>query len=204
MRRPKIQIIVLSVLLLGCRKQGLQGPVAQQWQDQRHTTIEYFQRMISTQSEPKDDFEKYRDMQWRNAIALLDQMPDQRSERFPYLVMVVWGPSSERSDSVSLVWLEPGFEVNGVILADANGTLGEFACIRPYSSSEKKEYSSTLVRTANINVAYAADALSGTPSKSPFSIRLPRSVDWPTLRVQLRRANGAPSESMAAFLLGKK
>jgi hypothetical protein len=199
--RLQIYVVFLLTLLLSCRKPAASAPVAHQWEEQRRATIKYIQSMISSTPAPKDDLERYRDGKWRATEAFLNNASEERSAEFPHLVLAVWR-TDEHSDALSLLWLEPGFDVTGIMLTDVHGPLGAFACIKPYGIDERKAYSTTMVRTASIDIDKASTA-STVPSTAPSRVTLSRAVDGPTLRVQLLRGNARPSGPTAPFLDGR-
>jgi hypothetical protein len=201
--RLHIYVVFLLTLLLGCRKKAAPVPVAHPWEEQRRATINYIQSMISSTPAPKEDLERYRDGKWRETEAFLKKASEERSEEFPHLVLAVWRTTDEHSDGLSLLWLEPGFDVTGISLTDVNGPLGTFACIKPYAIDERKAYSTTMVRTVSIDID-TANTASTVPSTAPSRVTLSRAVDGPTLRVQLLRGNAGASEPTAPFLYGRK
>lgn len=197
--------VILLAFVLGCHKQNSPSPVVAQGEHQRQEAMSYLQRAISSQATTtlQTDLEKYRDANWREALAFLKQPAAERNVRFPYLVLASCVPTDEHSEGMSLLWLEPGFEVTGIRLADKNGMLGEFACISPYTPDERKAYASTLVRSADVYLS-KADGSSAKPGAHSNQISLPRAVDGPTLQIWLLRSGKSPSQPAAPFLYGRK
>jgi hypothetical protein len=64
---------------------------------------------------------------------------------------------------LAVVWFEPGFDVSGFRLSDAEGDLGIFSDCLAYSSADKKSLRPTLVRTSVVRLIPPAGLPTGPP-----------------------------------------
>jgi hypothetical protein len=182
---------------------------AEAWRRQRGAAIDYLEGVLRSfrdtipplQAGVYSDLVQYRESRWLEAIARLRNAPRESDAGLPHLVLAMATPQGDDTDGLSLLWLESGFTVTGVALTDSKGSFSEVASFRPYTEQEKEGYSTTLIRTAAVTVYRRTGSEAPARTVPQYaSIVVPRSTDWSTLRVRLRRGDVQSPELTPVFL----
>ena len=173
MRLIPIDLVLLGVAILafcgGCKRPVPQAKVPST-ETARANTLAYLAEKLKRQQAGTLDpfYLDYHVPMWKRAMDKL-QATAATGPIDPMPVLAILSLPADRPSALSLLWLEPGFDVRGVQLVDESGELARLQdgmAEPPRSPEDQRSLQSTLVRTHTLSVGVGDEGSAVGPGSS--------------------------------------